>query len=456
MLTLLIRTRLRYYYNFIRHHFDKRTLFEIAFIFLVLLLLLGRSPADIGYSLNFLLSPDFPAQWLNIWINCLPLLYFIFVILALYTMRPTGEWLIIGGLPFAKKVIINYHLLRYVGKTFSLTLVGTVPFLFGPKPIEYKLLHFCISLALLVILQFIAFFRAFTLRNQHQKFLTRSFSWIWVDGVVIALFILFASALNSIFTTNSSRIILILITGCALAIIMLRIIYQIYDPSLTESFRPRLRIVSNRKLSIVKKSSLTQTTALLYNDVVYLSRYKRSLLVIIFIEAILLSITSIVHDLVTEIITSCISMQILFGWIFINMLMILFERDAETHTVLRILPVAPQKIWFARWLFLTILISTPMIAPISITLIKFPFNRTFLIFSGIELIGIPATFAMLYCTTGFALFPHVKLAQNILNISILFIILFWFFMPLGSIIFVILSFIWARKSYKHFQYSEVL
>ena len=451
MLILLIITRLRYYYNFIRYHFDRRTLVEIGFILLVLLFLLGRSPADIGYSLTFLFAPDFPHQWVNIWAKSLLFLYIVFEILAFFTMRPTGEWHILGGLPFAKSAMVNYHLLRYAGKTFVLVLLASLPFLIGPTHFLVRLIHFGTALSLLLALQFIAFLRAFTLRNQYRKLL-KFFRWLLAEGPLIILLFFISPALQHVLQTFSIYEIITLLFGCILGFTLLLMIWRIYDPSQIESKSVSRPVRTSNLWEIVRK----QISALLVNDTIFLLHHKRSLFLIMFIETITLSITCIAYDLAAEAFTSCIVLQIIFSWFFIiNMLMILFERDAETQRVIRILPVAPRKLWFARWLLASALICIPMIVPAIMTLVKFSLSLKLFIFIVSGLFGIPAIFATLYCTTGFALFPHAKLAQNIMNLSVLFVILFWFFMPLGSILFLAVALIWANKSRKHFQFSEV-
>jgi len=72
MLLLLLRTRLRYYRNYLRHHFDRMVWLEIGFIILILFYLAGRSPADIGYNLKFLLEKDFPLKYAAPWVTLLP------------------------------------------------------------------------------------------------------------------------------------------------------------------------------------------------------------------------------------------------------------------------------------------------------------------------------------------------------------------------------------------------
>ena len=100
MFPLLFKTRLRYYRNFIRAHFDRVTLLDLALIGLILLYLTARSPADIGYRLEALLSPDFAEQWQVRWLTLLPLFYLVAEVMAWVTLRPAnGKFLAPCPLP---------------------------------------------------------------------------------------------------------------------------------------------------------------------------------------------------------------------------------------------------------------------------------------------------------------------------------------------------------------------
>src|SRR5574342_640075 len=131
MLLLLLRTRLRYYHNYLRHHFDRMVWLEIGLIVFILFYLIGRSPADMGYSLKFLLAKEFPFLYAQNWVALLPLFYLVSEALALLTLRPTGDWQILGALPVLKPAITNYHLLRHGSKILALLLAGTAPFWIG-------------------------------------------------------------------------------------------------------------------------------------------------------------------------------------------------------------------------------------------------------------------------------------------------------------------------------------
>ena len=131
MLKLLLKTRIRYYRNYLKYHLDKVTVIELGLIFLVFLLLLVRSPADIGYNLKWFFSTEYPRHWAKIFTFSLPIFYFISEFFAWLTLRPSTEWQILGVLPFHKNAVTNYYLLRYSSKIFSFVFIGTIAFLGG-------------------------------------------------------------------------------------------------------------------------------------------------------------------------------------------------------------------------------------------------------------------------------------------------------------------------------------
>ena len=100
MLSLLIKTRLQYYRNYVRYHFDRRTKIEIAIIFLFLLFLLARSPADIGYNFKWMSDKNFPNKWASIFSIYLLFFYLSAEGVAWYTLRRSREWQLLGSLPF--------------------------------------------------------------------------------------------------------------------------------------------------------------------------------------------------------------------------------------------------------------------------------------------------------------------------------------------------------------------
>jgi hypothetical protein len=151
---------------------------------------------------------------------------------------------------------------------------------------------------------------------------------------------------------------------------------------------------------------------------------------------------------------SILVLEIIFSIVLINALLILFEHDVKTVGLIRSLPISARKLWRSRWLLAAGFIVLPMLLPILIIPYKFTAGAGFLFFLGVA-IGVPAVFAALYCNAGFGLFPNTKYCGLLLNISLGLMILFWFFMPFGTIMLLTISALWVRKSQRHFQSLEI-
>jgi hypothetical protein len=53
----------------------------------------------------------------------------------------------------------------------------------------------------------------------------------------------------------------------------------------------------------------------------------------------------------------------------------------------------------------------------------------------------------------FGLFPNTKYCGLLLNISLGLMILFWFYMPFGTLLLLAISALWIHKSQRHFQFT---
>src|SRR5262245_7528342 len=165
MFLLLFKTRLRYYRNFLRAHFDRVTMIELSCIGLILLYLAVRSPADIGYRLEIFFTPEFAAKWPERWLSLLPVFYFAAEFSAWVTLRPADEWQILAALPFQKHALLRYHLARHFLKTATLLLVGVLPFAFGRGDFWSGGLQSVTALVFMSALQLAAFAQAHLLRS---------------------------------------------------------------------------------------------------------------------------------------------------------------------------------------------------------------------------------------------------------------------------------------------------
>jgi len=454
MLILLIKTRLRYYRNYLRHHFDRAARIEVAIIVLIALYLTGRSPADIGYSLKFVQAPDFPQQFASAWVSLLPFFYLIVEGLALITLRPTGEWQMLGPLPLPKQVITNYHLLRHAGKSFLLLLIGTLPFYVGPSGLISKTLHFLSALGILSTLHIAGFWQAHAFRNASAKFLQRLLRWLPVEVLILSVTIASSLFLQKLF--SPATLVALVGTVCAWGAftIVLSGFYRRYLPGEREIAPARRRTITAipwLRLDSGKKI----TGALNIRDLQFLWRQQRSTLFLVLFAIAMTAIPCIVSAKAEEVYASSAALQIIFSWLLINSLLSLFDNDAENLALTKSLPVTAGRLWWSRWLLAAAAIAVLMLIPFGVIVFKFSFDPGFLLFLLLALLLIPAIFATLYCNAGFGMFPQIKYSGVLLNLSLGMMVLFWFFMPIGTPLLLAVMLLWIRKSKKHFQFLEV-
>ncbi len=453
MLILLLKTRLRYYRNYLRHHFDRVARIEIAIIILIALYLTGRSPADIGYSLAFVQEPDFPQRFVGAWISLLPVFYLTAEALALMTLRPTGEWQMLGALPFSKQAITNYHLLRHAGKTLLLLLIGTLPFFAGQENFFIKTFRFLAALGVLITLQVAGFRQAHVFRVSSPKILRRILRWLPTEVLIVFISIASAFFLPKVFSGGITLPLVSTLFVWGLLAVTLLYLYRSYHPSATET-APAKKIILNGQPAwrMVQKAGVLG--ALIVRDVQLLWRRQRSSYFLYLVYCVIACIPIIAHAKAEEVYASSIAVQIVFSWLLINSLLVLFEYDVESLGLIKSLAIKSPKLWWSRWRMTMALIVAPMLIPILLTPIKHSFDLGFPLFIFFALILVPAVFATLYCNAGFGMFPQIKYGGIILNISLLLMLLFWFFMPFGTPLLLAVMLFWIRKSQKHFRFLE--
>jgi hypothetical protein len=171
-----------------------------------------------------------------------------------------------------------------------------------------------------------------------------------------------------------------------------------------------------------------------------------------FAVSIIVSLTARVFN---ETFVSLISIEILFSLLWTKTILNLFENDIHAFILIRSLSVSASVQWWSRWMFIAGIITLPLIIPTLIIVIRFGIRFQAVIFSLVSLIAIPGLIATLFCNSGFGLFPHINLTGLILTISLILIVLFWFFMPFGSLLILAVIFFWIRKSQRHFKYLEL-
>jgi hypothetical protein len=455
MLTLLLRTRLRYYRNYLRHHFDRMVWLEIGLIGIILLFLTVRSPADVGYSLQFLRAEDFTLRYAEYWATFLPIFYLIVEALATITLRPTGEWQILGALPIDKRAIANYHLLRHLGKTAGLLLFGTLPFWFGNDSVFVKISRSLFALGILLLLQWAGFAQAYTIRNAQKKTSQKLLRWLPVDASIVLFLIGGAPWLRSMFVGATSHVLIAVLPTWSLALALLFYLYHNYEPGGIETQASNTgEKAINPPSGMALSNKVGLTGALIMHDVQFLWRCKRSTFVWLLLAAIILAAAALAQESAEAVYASSIILEIIFSLLLINVLLVLFERDVKTVGLVRSLPIGARKLWRSRWLLAAGFMALPMLLPILIIPFKFTAGAGFLLFL-VAAIGVPTVLAALFCNAGFGLFPNTKYCSLLLNISLGLMILFWFYMPFGTLLLLGIAALWIGKSQRHFQFLEI-
>lgn len=133
----------------------------------------------------------------------------------------------------------------------------------------------------------------------------------------------------------------------------------------------------------------------------------------------------------------------------------MYETDAVYFHLDRSLPISSRHAWWMRWLTVFTVIASQWVVPSLIIMIKFHPDLYFVLFSAAGFILMPAILATIQCNAAFSLFPHIKYSGLIIMLSIILIILFWFFMPFGSVIILLTLVYWIRKSQHNFKLKEI-
>jgi len=454
MLRLLIKTRLRYYRNYIRYHFDRTTLVEIGIIFFIFLLLLGRSPADIGFNLNWFTGEDFFDKWTALWLTLLPFVYIFSELFAHQTFRITHEQQILGILPFHTTEIARYYLFRLVGKLSLLILPGSLPFWAGKNmAIGLKALHFLTALGLLMFLILFSFMQAYSWRTPRWTKLKRIGRWLLLDVAILAVLV----HGTHFFTPIFKGAVTVQILGLVLAWIFVLFLFKRILTSfiLSDATARRQRLYKNKTIYSTRLMNGV-VSAFIGNDILFLLRQKRSAVFIPMGGMLIMTIIALFEAQVNAVFAGLIIVEIISSFFLIKSVMLLFENDADSIVLLKSFPATSGQKYNARWCLLYLIVVIQSIIPLLIILIKFEPDVKIGVLSGVTLFLLPAILATLYCNTGFGLFPHFRLFEIIFTITLLFMFLFWFFMPFGTVIILFLILFWIRKSRRNFKFSEIV
>ncbi len=454
MLFLLLKTRLVYYKNYLKHHFDRTTMLEIFIIVAVLLMLLMRSPADIGYNFKWMSDEAFPLQWARLFgTYALISFYLVAEIFAFFALRISREWQLLGALPVGRKTIADYYLIRHAGKTFTFLVLVSIPFLLAKTvPFGARITHFIAALGILLLLQMVAFFQAYRFRYVHFSIAKKLLLWLPLEFAVWALLIFGGSKIGMYLGEPSARSAMAFLPAWIAFFGLL--VYCRTKFILKQKQGQSERVVAERK---VQRRHVFRGTihAFVVRDILLLWRMRARSYFIPLIATVVSTAVVLAEDEASAALVSLIFVEAIFSFFLIKTVLTFFEWDAEIIQLIRSLPLKASGLWFARWLLAFGIIAAPAVLPLIVALVKFGPTAEFLFFALAALAILPAIMATIFCNGGFGLFPHFNLSGYIISISIIMIFLFWFFMPFGSFILLAVMVFWIRKSQKHFETLEL-
>lgn len=446
MLLLLLQTRFRYYLNFIHWHFTRRVLIELGFLSLFGIYLAVRSPADIGYRIDALFTGAYSPTGLQTRLSWLWLFYLVSEITAWFTLRPTADRDLLISLPVPTKTLGSYYLLRYFLKITPLIILGSAPFLTGTPSWLIRATAFGLAGAILLLIGLVAFAQAEKIRRR-SGFPGR---WLLVEIIVLGLLGATPEIYNRIPAINIqlSFVVALLPAGFLLR----QTLTQFHPVNGVDSGKTS-RWFTQKTLWRIARS---QTLACSMNDFYFLLRKKTSVFWLLALETIVVSASILSQTRLVAALISSVFIQLFFSWLFIlNLMLALFERDTRVTQIFRHLPLSARQIWLGRWLLVALFCSAPLVLPLGLVLVKFSLTWQVPFFYGAILLLIPAALATIFCNTGFALFPQANLAAWMMNFSILLVVLFWFYLPFGSLFILGMMLFWIRKSQQHFQWVEI-
>jgi len=458
MLILLIKTRLKYYRNYIRYHFDRTTKIELGLIVLVFLLLIVRSPADIGYNFKWMSDDTFPAKWANIFSICLPIFYILSEAFAWHTLRRSGEWQLIGSLPFGRKSIANYYLSRQFAKLLFFIIIGVLPFWLAlTSNLAIRTIRSLAASGVLTLLLLAGFTQAFYLRNRAKPFWRKIIRWIIFELIIISSTILLIPWSRTTFSEPLNLGLLGLLLTWGISFLLLKSIQKSFVLHDTESRSRRGKKSVAKTADIHSIFNFTHGFYLIFimHDLVYLWRQKRSKFFIPILSIAIALLICFTESDAQAVYLAIIFLELLLSLFFIQTATDLFDRDAEKFSLIRSLPVTTSSLWLQRWLLLFGIIAMPMLVPAIVLLLKHGIDSSFILFLFASWAAIPSVLATIFCNACFGLFPQAKLSGYMISITIIMMILFWFFMPFGTLILLGVMVFWIRKSQKHLQFLEV-
>lgn len=190
-------------------------------------------------------------------------------------------------------------------------------------------------------------------------------------------------------------------------------------------------------------------------DLLFIKREKSSLLLFGGGAFAVLSLASFAQTQVVHAYSSMLFIHLLYCMTMINALIALFEHDTPALGLLRALPIRAAQFWRARWLLVVAALALPILVPTFIIAAKFGVSWQLALFLLATWFILPAIFGLLLCNAAFGMFPHAKYASILMNVFALLMLLFWFYMPFGTLILLGFTLTRVRKAQRHFQYISL-
>ncbi len=453
---LLLATRLKFYANYVRRHFDRRTIIYIFLIGLIFFYMVLRSPADVGFSLAFLSDPSFPETWLSFWAQTLVLVYIFAFSLTWITLKSRNEGILLGAVPFNNGAVFLYYLSRLWLKSGVVVFGGAALFLLGEASFIQRISLSVLAFFIYALLLLAAFIRASSLLRNLSKKGKMLAGWGGQEAVLLALF---AIAPRLVFSRETPGA---LFSATAAAAVLAGAFFlfqraarywtlEVATEATLFSKREKQNSSQSRSSWLKAKSLLGQ---LILQDFFFLKNARKSLFVWMGVQTTMMLMIAIMNPDFRGVVAGLIFFQCILGFFSLSALTELFKRDAETFFLIKQLPLSAGKLWQARWITTILIIALPSALPVLALLIKFSFSLGALIWGATILAFLPAILAMIFCSAGFSTFPHANYGATMFAISFVLTVLFWFYAPPATVLMIGLFFYWIRKSVRRMKYLE--
>ena len=455
MLFLLLKMSALHSWNYVRDKFDKTTIVYVALIGLMVFYLAGRSSGDIGLRLLALPAQNFSQQWLGLWSGVLPLYYLFSEFSAVLTLRSSALGALLASLPLTHKTINRFVLVKYFVKFIGPFFVLVFPFVLGNAAWPYRATLALSGGAVLLAVQLVAWLQAHRLLRTKSHLRRVLLRWLAPEAIFLALL-----AVPALWTNDMQQLVAIFSNGffTIAAVLLCCALYRLAVHTdvllFSASDRGALWHGSGRVRRIDHPPNSRFFTLFLH-DLHFVRKKKKSIFAIQAAGAFLALMISLNSSEASAALAGVVFMQCLWSFFLINVLTDLFKRDAAALALLRSLRLTAMELWRTRFAFAATMLAVPFVPALAIVLLQAGTAASLSGIAVLAMLGIPGLLAMLYTTAGFGTLPHVNFGATMMNLSLLLIVLFWFYLPFGSFFILLVLLYWLRKSHRNLELVEV-